>query len=271
MIKTLKNKNRLLLGSKIQFLSRIVCVPACILILLISFTACAKKDEPKVIPKKALTDILFDLHKTEAILENYSISRKYIRAEKMQIYNTVIESHGYNRQEFDSTIQYYTKYKAEELNKIYEEIINRYNIIDNQELMSPPVSDPNRNLWNLGSTYKIEKKSDKMMIPFTIPLEEEGIYTIKAKIKVYKDDESINPRIRAYFWHVNEVSEDEREYFDLKFIKNEHFTNYVISGRNTNKEVTHLKGWLLYHDNQEGDWQKHIEVKNVEVNFFRFK
>ncbi|MBN2519062.1 MAG: DUF4296 domain-containing protein [Bacteroidales bacterium] len=236
--------------------------------LFLFVSSCLKNSKKFIIPKEDLTTILVEMHKVDGLLNVYKVRREYNDYNKTEIYNEIIEKKGYTREQFDSTVYYYSKFKTNEFEKIFENVIDELNRIENQELIKPSIISPKDNLWNQRSEFTIAKGRNKNKIAFTIPVHGEGMYTIKAKIKLYTDDESVNPRIRAYFWHADSTKEGFRDYYELSLNKNDYFTTYMVSRRVPNNKVTHLKGWLLYHDDQETrDWSKHAEVKDIEVKY----
>ena len=242
-----------------------------IIISSLLFSFCTKKTSKPIIPREDLVSILIDLQKIDGLLTIYKVRKEYEDYDKKEIYNEVFEQRGYTREQFDTTIKYYSKNKLLEFERIFEEVVDELNRIENQEIIKPSIVDPNENLWNKRPFYKIPKGRNKNKVVFSIPIEANGIYTIKAKIKIYKDDESLNPRIRAYFWHKDTSSEGFRDYFELNLKKTDYYTTYMISRQVPNDKVTHLKGWLLFHDENEEQWVKHAELKDIAVKYTPLK
>ena len=102
-------------------------------ILLIVSCSSGKR---KTIPRDDMVDILKEIHITEAI---FSVTRirdsKFGEYDSLDIYDSIVISHGYTPAMYDSTIKYYS-YHIEEFEKLYDEVIEELNRLEGEVLDS---------------------------------------------------------------------------------------------------------------------------------------
>lgn len=246
-------------------------------IFLITMLLFACKQEKKlsksdVIPSDKLIPVLVDLHKADGILSVYRIRKEFATFDKKEIYDNICQKHGTTRDKVNFSIEYYSK-DLEKFEQIFEKVIEELNKLEYPagDTQVEKMVSSTGNLWNQKTNWILPEDGDKNQIIFSIPVKELGKYIIKAKIKLYNDDQSINPKIYAYFWYDNGTIDGFREYFELPLKKTDEFEHCVISKSLRDDNVTHLKGWILYDDMQEGSWKKHAEVTDISVEFIKDK
>ena len=90
----------------------------------------------KIIPKDDMIDILKEVHLTEAV---FSVTRirdsKFGFTDSLNIYDSIVISHGYTPAMYDSTIKYYS-YHIEEFEEMYDEVIEELNRLEGEVLDS---------------------------------------------------------------------------------------------------------------------------------------
>lgn len=233
-------------------------------ILIFSCRTNKNKQDTSVITRKDLVDIIVDLHKLDGILSVYSIRKEYTSDQIHELYDKIIEKHGYTRKQFENSIVYYTA-DLERFNDLYDKVINELSKMESAVNPSNKEGGPPKNLWNQKTIWELPKDGERNRIFFSIPINAVGMYSIKAKIKLYADDQSVNPEMKAYFWYDDNTHEGHREYFSTRLEKNNKETIYFISKANNSNKVTQLNGWILYNEESDKKWSKHAEIKEIEV------
>lgn len=227
-----------------------------------------KKEKMEVIPKKELIPILVDMHKVDGALSVYRIRREYRFYDKKKIYDVVLAQHNTTREQFNYSLEYYSE-DLEEFELIFEKVIEELSKLENpadaQSLGEDKFSSTVENLWDQKDHWFLPQDGVQNQIPFSVPVKEYGRYTVRAKIKLYDDDQSLNPQLKAYFWYDNGSEEGYRDYFYIDLKKTGEFENYTISRRIRDDNVTHLKGWLIYNDENNEAWEKHAEVTDIKI------
>jgi len=246
------------------------------ILILFIFISCGKfsfrKKSSFIIPKDKLIPILVDLHLSDAVLNSPNIKSLYNKQYAEVYYDQVFELHGYTRAQFDTTIKFYSV-KPSKLENIYDDVIEELSKLESSKITSEffrekPEAVSASNLWNLEYNWSLPENGEVNPINFSIPVSELGTYTISARIKMYEDDESKNPRVSAFFWYDDGSEYGYRVLFPSSpILKNNEFVIHSISKQLTNSKVTHLRGWILDHSAQDITWKKHAEVQNIKVEY----
>jgi hypothetical protein len=100
-----------------------------LLLALVFLLSCHGKEPVKkyhVIPVDSFVDVLIDYHLAEAFLSTDYYRVKMKDQKEVNISDSVLKEHGYNKAVFDSSVSYYSS-NPELYDKIYEEVITRLN------------------------------------------------------------------------------------------------------------------------------------------------
>lgn len=221
------------------------------------------------VPDDKLVEILTDTYLTAGILELYALKDTWAKRDSIYNYIDVIENHGYTYEQFDATMKYYFTGKPRRLSKIYDRVTG--NLLELETVVmteNKPVEEPAENLWPGKTSYSFPEDFTRDPVWFDVPLEEPGEYLLQADIRVFEDDRSLNPRITVYFSFTDESGEEKRDYWEEVVLnKDGRFLNAAI--RHTLDSIpvpgVRLRGWLLNHDNQPGQWEKHARIANISV------
>ncbi len=96
--------------------------PLAVLLLLL-VVACTSTRSRYVIDDDVMEDILYDVHRSHYLLED-DIKRRYDGASQYAMMQHILKQHGVTRQEWDSSLVYYTRH-ADELSTIYERLTEK--------------------------------------------------------------------------------------------------------------------------------------------------
>ncbi len=242
-----------------------------IFFLIFTFS-CTDKEKPirkkDIIPQEDLVVILADIHITDGILNMPTNLDKYPGRDTLSNYNDIFINHGYSREIFDKTLIYYSNH-PDDFELVYEEVLNNLSKTESEISSQRYVvedDESSSNLWEDTMEWKLPQNGKRNKIAFSIPIDKQGFYIIRVRIKMYKEDASINPRLSAYFWYDDGTENGEKYNFPENKIKKEDtWRYYTISLKTTDPKITHLKGFLLNDDNTDTDWAKKAEIENISI------
>lgn len=244
--------------------------------LLILQFACSNPEEQikrsDIIPEEDLVPLLVDIHLSEGLLILSKVNKEYPGRDSVSNYTDVINKHGFEKEDFDKTIHFYSN-KPDELDEIYELVISELNkmevrIIGPARYTEEAARQMRRNLWNRKREWHLPQDGEKEQIGFNIRIYGTGTYSLSARIKMYKDDESANPSVFVYYWYNDGSKYGFRDPFpEIQIEKTGQDSIYKISKILTDPKVTHMTGSILYHKKKRGKWSKHVDVFDIKVDY----
>lgn len=97
-----------------------------IIVFLVFFYSCTSSlNAPdNLIPKEKMVNILVDIHLADGIFTNHKLRQDYVLSDSTNYYDKIFEYYGYSREDFDTSVYYYS-HNINEYNKIYIEVLNR--------------------------------------------------------------------------------------------------------------------------------------------------
>jgi hypothetical protein len=242
-------------------------IAAIIAVILTSCIFNQKKQNSEIIPENVMVNILVDMYKLEGVFSTYSIRREFTDESISVLYDSIFSKYNYTRAQFINSIKQYCV-EVETFDRIYDNVIKELNKLEVESLSSTAIdSIENINIWNQQVNWNFPEECKHDSIPFCIPIKGIGEYRIAFTIKFLKKDETINPRVKAYFWYDNGTPEGYRDYFEYPIVKTDAEKNIFVSKKNLSYKVTHLKGWLLYSDYQQKNWTCHAKIKDIKINY----
>lgn len=254
-------------------MNRFITILTLLFLFLYSCTQHEQKfQKSELIPAKDLVAVLTDLHLADGLLSLSEVRNDYNDMDSLGQYVSILESWGYSIKQLDNTIEYYSG-DPETLNEIYEEVIAQLTELE-VEIQSSNQGEKIAisNLWEGKTSWKLPEDGKQNKLEFEVPVKNPGIYKIIADIKIYRDDESFEPAITAYFWFDNQTESGYRLYYPItRIVKSGKKRTYRITQKVLNPEITHLKGYLLDHSQKTGDWEKHITVTNFRIEYEHVK
>jgi len=234
------------------------------MVFLLSVLLLSSCSDRKLIPRKDFISILTEIY----------LSRSYFSFEG--IYNPVwqdsipynrhiVERHGYNWAQFDSTVSWYCS-RPRRFQEIYETVIRNLNELDRKiyEELDPPSE-----LWAGDTVHFLFGDNGRDSVAANVLLRGVGSYVLSARIRVYPQDESINPRIELYLWRADTTAYGVFDTLWIAPLRRDglmyeyRFERTLLPGN----EFTHLRGNWLHSDRNDVDtlWTKHAEIKDISV------
>ena len=240
--------------------------------LMLMIVSCGNTENKKPsrkmrIPDDRLAAILTDTYLTAGIMDLFAMRDTWAQRDSIQNYIDVIESHGYTYEQFETTMRYYFMSKPRKLSRIYDRVTGNLLELETELMTQQSAVKPSeKNLWPGKPDYRLPEEFTRDPVWFDIPVDKPGEYILKADIRVFEDDKSLNPRVTVYFSYRDSAGEEKRDYWQEIFL--------VKDGQIHNIQIKHtldtipgalLCGWLLNHDNQSGKWEKHARISNIRI------
>lgn len=247
-----------------------------LLIILLMISSChggdSRPDRKLLIPDDRLVEILTDTYLTSGMLDLGSVRDTWGKRDSILNYTDVIESHGFTYEQMEATMSYYFNSKPKKLIKIYDRVTGK--LLELEARLSNDTMDldapADGNLWTGKLVYNFPADLTRDPIWFDMAADSAGVYSVKADIILFRDDQSINPRVTVFFSTVDSLGNETRDYWnEVPLLKNDQVQHIEISKPLKNPDGVRLKGWLLNHDSQVGNWEKHARVNNINISVDR--
>ncbi|MBN2890767.1 MAG: DUF4296 domain-containing protein [Bacteroidales bacterium] len=233
--------------------------------------SCNNEDEVKhssdIMSKKEFISILIDINKTDALLTKESLfDNKLSHPDSLSYYNQVFKKHGVTREIFYNTLHHYLNdiNKFLEIQKIVVDSITlKYNYLDSIERLSLQ----NNDLWALKRNWAFPDDGVTNSIPFEIKMQNQGTYTLSARIMSYPDDLSkdLKMKINANY---SDGTFDQKEVKIL--LKNAQWLDYTaVIQTNINKKLESVDGEVTSHS--ESTTYMHVLVQEIMLTYEPFE
>ena len=240
--------------------------------LMLMIVSCGNTENKKPsrkmrIPDDRLAAILTDTYLTAGIMDLFAMRDTWAQRDSIQNYIDVIESHGYTYEQFETTMRYYFMSKPRKLSRIYDRVTGNLLELETEVMTQQNVIKPSeKNLWPGKPDYRLPEEFTRDPVWFDIPVDKPGEYILKADIRVFEDDKSLNPRVTVYFSYRDSAGEEKRDYWqEIFLVKDGQIHNIQIKHTLDTIPGARLRGWLLNHDNQSGKWEKHARISNIRI------
>ena len=232
-----------------------------LLFILIFSVSCTSRI---LIPKKDLISILTDIYLSKAYFSSEGIYNA--RWQDTIPYNHhIVEHYGYNWAQFDSTVSWYCS-RPKKYQEVYETVMANLNELD--KIISEEL-DPPSELWNGKKAFYLPADGERDSVAISVLLKGVGSYVVSAKIRVYPQDDSVEPRIGLYLWRSDTTATGVRDTLWLSRLPKDGLM-YEYRMEKTllpGNEFTHIKGnWLQSNpDDTDTMWMKRAEIKDISV------
>jgi hypothetical protein len=236
----------------------------CAILLLFS---CTNTEEKTYLSQDDFTRILFDIHLTDGVLTSKNIVSHGKEYRPSFYYNSIYKKYNISPQQFDSCVIFYTQNSAL-YEKIYEKVIDSLNRMDTQfriALKDSLIVRDTVNLWK-GRRRVFLARGRHQDLSFSIPVTEMGIYTVRAKIRRFKDDRSSKPILNAYFWKEDSLKKAERIFFDsIPIDYSDKFVSYETQLEFSDTTFKELRGDIVAWSNVDSNFTQRIHIANIMI------
>ena len=234
-------------------------------LLLLLLIACGGRKH--IIPQNKFVDVLVDIHLADGMaIRSVGYASAYT-LDSASLYEAVFNKHGVNRAQFDSTMSYYT-HKPDDFNKLYNKVIARVKMMDAElaEQENNPQASTEDLIWQDSKVYALPQMGPVNRVEISVPIREPGEYSVSAKVRVYTDDGSLNPRMSLYYYYDNNTPSGYRDNFPETVIaRDDREKIYSVTKTLTDPKVTHIKGYIVNHSNTDSLFRKRMVVSEVRV------
>lgn len=239
-------------------------------LLIVLAASCNYEQRKYLIPVDQLVDVLVDIHLADAIALQNTPRYSGFELDSAILYQSVFNKYGVTRAMFDSTLNYYSA-RPEQFQAIYTRVTAKLNLMIEEELNAPqeePELKKPELIWQASSIYALPEMGNNNRVEVDIPIKSTGEYRITATIKVYSDDESLDPRISLYYWY-DDGSEDgfRINFDDVMLAKDGNQHDYNVSKLQTSPVITHIRGYVLNDSNRDSLYRKHALVSDIKVEY----
>jgi hypothetical protein len=104
---------------KILSFSKIILAFAAILLLPVN---CTDKETKDLIPEKSFSSIISEIYLANGLIITPEVKETFSGRDTAQIYYDIIESHGYTKEQMETTLRYYFFKNPKKMIRIYNPI-----------------------------------------------------------------------------------------------------------------------------------------------------
>ena len=218
-----------------------------------------------LIPTDKLIPLLSDLYIADGLLGYPTVRSQYIEKDSITNYLDVIKKHGYSKKQLDQTLRYYFINDPKKLQKIYDDVLANLSAIQSS-LEANRQSQVSSGLWDQQTSFSIPEEGANNSIYFNIPISDTGYYELNLSAILYKDDQTLNPRITVFFWYADSTGKEVRKIWEkTELARDELKHNYSIAARCTDTIFKHVAGFLFDCDPKKGAWKKHGKITGISL------
>jgi len=219
--------------------------------------------EPKPeIPEDKFAEIIFQIHRADAILSVKGFSDNNIQDPKTSYYNDVFLKAGITRKEYMEGIDWYINH-PKQYKDLYDKVIKKVSQFEREENRRYEMEGTrdSNDVWNMRSTWNLPLDGETNPVAFNIDVDSSGTYTLSCDVIYYPDDLSDNPRTTLIAVYSDGTTDENSVFGVVKDGKQREVS--VMLKTNPNKKLKQLKGWVLDHSNQTE--KKHIDCYNIKL------
>ena len=242
--------------------------------LMVICIASCKNNQYNIIPRRDLVPLLVDMHIADAMALSTKISENFGGLDSTLLYQAVLDKYGYTRDNLDQTLQYYSS-KPEKLIGIYDDVFSELSKQSEQAktLYSSTTVSQTYPIWKSKKTrYTVRDDSASYPPAFDVKIDTSGTFVLSVKIRIFPDDESINPRILAYFYNPFNDNLENRVYFEeIPLLKSTYWREFTILKECNDTSLSMLRIIIPMHDSIDLTFRKKFDIKDLQVDLLQSK
>ena len=234
-----------------------------ILPLALTLALAASCSEPQPdIPEDKIAEIVFQMHRADAILNTKGLSDNSLKDDSLSYYNYVLIKEGITRKKFNEIIDWYLNH-PKQYKDLYDKVIKKVSQFEQDEARRYEVEGnrDSNDVWNMRSTWNLPLDGETNPVAFNIDVDSSGTYTLACDVIYYEDDLSDNPRTTLIAVYSDGTTDENSVYGVVKDGKERPVS--VMLKTNPNKKLKQLKGWVLDHSSET--IKKHIDCYNITL------
>ena len=233
-----------------------------IIAIAIATAICSCGEPQPEIPEDKCAEIIFQMHRADAILTLKGFNDANLSNDSLSYYNDVFIKEGITRKQFYQTIEWYINH-PKQYKDLYDKVIKKVSQFEQDEAKRYEVkADRDSNdVWNMRSDWNLPLDGETNPIAFNIDITQGGTYNLTCDVTYYEDDESDNPRTTLIAVYTDGTTDENSVYGIVKDGKERQVD--VMLKTNPNKDLKQLKGWVL--DHSTNTTKKHIDCYNIQL------
>jgi hypothetical protein len=237
-----------------------------LLLFVAVFVSCKEKKDKLYIPRKDFVAILADMHLADAYYSSHFEQSK-LHNDSLNFYNRILGNYGYTKAQFDTTMKYYSIH-SDKFDLVYEDVITLLNKTEPDIYQNRPSDMQDTvNIWHGKNSWYLPAEGEHKRIPVDLKLKGKGKYEINFTYKVYPDDQSKNLRTDLYFASDSGAKPKKDTLKTIRYEKGGRTSVVTITKELKDSTLTHLKGYLLDHDQRTGQWKMHVVIEGLKVYY----
>ena len=243
-----------------------------IIFSLIIFSCSGKKEKTeriKLIPEKDLVPILIDVHMANGLLTLANVRSRYASFDSIATYITVIEKHGYTKNDMDKTMKYYFYEKPQKLIAMYDQVLgvlSKEQTLVEKEFQAETAHKGN--LWTGKESCFFPGIPGADSGQFDVVLKNPGTYTLSYSATFFIDDQSVNPQFSGYTCNADSIETGKKTYIgSFHYLKDSRSHIYTVIIKITGNTILHLKGFLYDFNNNPLVCERHAWFENILLTY----
>lgn len=220
------------------------CAILVFVFIFMGVISCNNRDKP-VVEKSVFKDILTDIYMADAVLtteEKYDNMLE--RKDSLSYYNYIFKKYNISRNDFYGVYKYYTE-NLEEFVELQQQIVDdlnaEYEILDSIDMQNTK----NKNLWTLKNEWSLPEDGVTNSIPFEFDAIEAGVYELKMKVYLFRNDLSVDLRIELVAVYDDETEQEVQ--MPIKYIFDKWQDVDISILTDSDKNLRFISGNLLAH------------------------
>ncbi len=236
-------------------------------LLLIAAVGCGgRKSNGGLIPRSDLVPILADIYLADGLMTLPEVQMRHAMKDSIEIYDEVLEGHGYTREQLDNTMRHFFDSRPRRLERIHDEVLAKLSEKESRLVAEMQMQDSLRtNYWVGEELYTFPPLHREFDVLFEMLLPETGLYRLTLTATIFRDDQSLNPRISLYFIDYLDDETVKIPIEEVPLIRDGQPHNYEIFIDFDDETIPVIRGRLFNHDRQELPWEKRGQVTNIRL------
>jgi len=227
----------------------------------------ANRNTGKIIPQRDFVSILSDLYLTDGLLIVQRVRDQFPHKDSIDVYVDVIKSHGYTKEDMDTTLKHYFLKKPKKLIKIYDKMLADFTEMDerlsaNREEMGAEIN----NEWKGRAILYFPDSANVENPELGVPLKKHSYFSLTFTVTIYPYDETRNPGFTAWYVNADSVETGKKHFLPpVRYIKDGMPHTYNFNEVNLFDFPVILKGSLYDVENYPPEGQRSGKIEHIQL------
>lgn len=242
------------------------------IIFALLFMSCSGKiDKPgksNTIPENDFIAILTEINIADGLLANPKVKNWVPEIDSVTTYQYIAEKHGYTKEAFEKTVNYYFVRKPKKLMNIYDKILAKLSEMESHlDIQARLEKEHMSNIWPGERNYYFPDIHEISSTDFRLTLNGNKPYVLRFTATLFPDDESVNPKTTVTAFAADSIFTGKKYIFQsTPFLKDGEPHLYSIRIFVTTPGAVQLEGSLLDNFETTGLGQKHVYLEGITLS-----